>query len=375
VTEHGRWSTFAEPVPARRAGRRRIALIAVIAAALVTGTGTLTAGWLLHDAAQHRPAAVAGDPLPSGSAGVPDGSSPASPAPSVSSASPTSSPSRKPSTSPAPLVRRTGGKPGATNTGVPPGVRLTVVNGDQVYATDNQVINGLDIHGFVEITARNVTIKNSIIRGGPHPKCNSAVVYVSQDVHPDASATIQDSEISAAFPDPCLDGLWLVNSTLTRVNIHGAVDGLKAFDNVTVQDSWVHDLSWFASDPNQGGGATHNDAVQTYEGNRHITLRHNALMVTSRANAAYQVSQDGGKPATDIHIVDNWLDGGGCTLNFSHGGGPTPMTGIYVTGNRFGHSSSFGCPILVSTQTVLSQNSGNVWDDTGKPIPAPDQHD
>jgi hypothetical protein len=51
------------------------------------------------------------------------------------------------------------------------------------------------------------------------------------------------------------------------------------------------------------------------------------------------------------------------------------MTSIYVIGNRFGRNSFFNCPILLSTQTSLAQNTGNVWDDSGKPIPKPQQHD
>jgi hypothetical protein len=296
--------------------------------------------------------------------------SPAAPVSPSAAGSPT--PTNRPAvTTPAP--NRPGGKPGTANTGVPAGTKLIVVNGNQTYATSNQVINGLDIHGFVQITGKNVTIKNSIIRGGPNPKCNSSVLWIRADTG--ASAVIQDSEIAPSNPGPCLDGIWATSSSLVRMNIHGAVDGIKAYDNVTVQDSWVHDLSWFASDPNQGGGATHNDDVQTYEGNRHIVLRHNTLSPGPKGNAAYQVTQDGGKPATDLHIENNWLDGGGCTLNFSHKGGPTPMTGIYVVGNRFGRASQFHCPILLSTQTVLSQNSGNVYDDTGKAIPGPQKHD
>jgi len=254
---------------------------------------------------------------------------------------------------------------------VPSGTPLTVVNGDQVYATDNQVISGLDIHGYVQVRAKNVTIKNSIIRGGSKQVCNSAVVWVQTG----GSLTMQDSEIFPSSPNPCLDGIWATNSTLLRVNIHGAVDGIKGYDNVLVQDSWVHDLSWFASDPNQGGGPTHNDAVQTWQGNVNVTLRHNTMNPGPDGNAAYQVTQDAGLPATNLRVEDNWLDGGGCTLNFSHKGGPTPMTGIYVTGNRFGRGSKFNCPILVSTQTILSENSGNVWDDTGALIPPPQRHD
>jgi hypothetical protein len=71
-------------------------------------------------------------------------------------------------------------------------------------------------------------------------------------------------------------------------------------------------------------GPTHNDAVQPYEGNRNVLLRHNTLALSNKDNAAYQVTQDRGKPSQSLRIENNWLDGGGCTLNFSHKGGPTP---------------------------------------------------
>jgi hypothetical protein len=279
------------------------------------------------------------------------------------SASPSVSTSR---TTPPP---QSGGKPGPANTGVPTGTRLTVVRGDQVYSTANQVISGLDIHGYVRIRAKNVTIRNSIVRGGA-PRCNAAVIVVDDG----GSARIEDSEIVAENPNPCLDGIWATDTTMLRLDISNVVDGVKAFDNVTLQDSYVHDLARFASDPNQGGGATHNDSVQTFEGNRNIVLRHNTLLAGPQGNAAYQVSQDGGKTTTNVRVEYNWLDGGGCTLNFSHSDGP-PMTGIFVVGNRFGRGSQFDCPILLSTRTSLSENRGNVWDDTGQPIPQPQQHD
>jgi hypothetical protein len=288
-------------------------------------------------------------------------STPAPPPPSTPSSSTTAT-----SSDPAP----SGGKPGATNTGVPAGTALKVVNGDQTYSTPDQVVSGLDIHGFVRITAKNVTIKNSIIRGGT-PRCVSAVLEISGS----ASATVEDSEIYPAYPNACLDGVWATNTTLLRMNIHGSVDGVKANDNTVVQDSWIHDLSWFDSDANQGGGPSHNDDVQTFGGNEHITLRHNNMSPGPKGNSAYQVTQDEGHVSTDLHIDSNWLDGGGCTLNLSSKGGPTPMTGIYVTNNRFGRNSEYQCPILLSTQTILSQNSGNVWDDTGTPIPPPQVHD
>ena len=278
----------------------------------------------------------------------------------------------------------TGTKPTASNTGVPAGTSLTVVNGNQTYSQDNQVISGLDIHGDVQVTGKNVTIKNSIIRGSNNP-CrvgtngddNTALVWVRADYS--ASLTFQDSELSPSYPTACVDGMWAVNTTVLRSNIHSTADGIKAHDSTTVQDSYIHDLTLFPFDPNQGptgGDGVHNDAIQSYDGNKHIFIIHNNLAMTADDNSDYQLTQDLGKQATDIHIENNWLYGGGCSLNLSHKGGPTPMTGIYILNNRFGRNTNFSnCPIIISTQTVLSQNTGNVWDDTGTPIPAPQQHD
>jgi hypothetical protein len=255
---------------------------------------------------------------------------------------------------------------------VPAGTALRVVTGDQVLATPGQVISGLDIQGSIRVTAKGVTVRNSIVRGPVGGACrNGALIEVSDT----ASLTVEDSEVVAAAPTACLDGISATNATLLRLDISNVVDGVKAADGVLVQDSWIHNLAYFASDPNQGGGPTHNDAVQSFEGNQSIVLRHNTLTPGPKSNAAFQLTQDGGGRATGIRVENNWLDDGGCTLNFSHKGGPTPMTGIYVTGNRFGRGSAFDCPILVSTQTQLSAEGGNVWDDTGLPIPEPQRHD
>jgi hypothetical protein len=45
-----------------------------------------------------------------------------------------------------------------------------VVTGDQTLGTAGQVVSGLDIHGFVRITAKNMTLKDSIVRGGANPR-------------------------------------------------------------------------------------------------------------------------------------------------------------------------------------------------------------
>ena len=173
-----------------------------------------------------------------------------------------------------------------------------------------------------------------------------------------ASVLIQDVEVSPTAATACLDGIWAENATLLRVNIHGTVDGVKASSNTTVQDSYIHDLHEFASDPNQGGGETHNDGVQTFGAGSNITLNHNNIVVSNTDNSTYQLTQDEGVAARNIKIQNNWLYGGGCTLNLSSKGGSavTAANAISVTGNRFGQGSSVfaNCPLLLSNSFALA---------------------
>ena len=75
-------------------------------------------------------------------------------------------------------------KPGSTNTGVPVGTALKVYNGDLNVTKDGTVIEALDIRGSVYVHANNVTIKKSLIRGGPASKSqqgDKAHRYAGQD--------------------------------------------------------------------------------------------------------------------------------------------------------------------------------------------------
>ena len=323
--------------------------------------------------------AVAGCSANASSAHTPDGpfsalQGPVVPSPSVSSSavpSPSASesnsarptPSRRSTPKPQPPASR-GGKPGASNTGVPAGTQLTVVNGNQTFSTSGQTISGKDFHGYVKVTGSNITFKDCIFRGGT-PNGNNALL----DTEAGTNTVVEDSEVVPLHPAATIDGVWTKNTKLYRVNIHGSVDGMKPGSNTLVQDSWIHDLSWFASDPNQGGGSTHNDGIQAFYPDSGITLRHNTIdLSTSKdPNAALQDS------ASNVTVEDNWLDGGGCILNFANLNHSVP--GLVVTNNRFGRHSGFQCPILLSNLLSLAKNSGNVWADTGTPIPAPQQHD
>jgi hypothetical protein len=258
--------------------------------------------------------------------------------------------------------------PNAANTGVPAGTVLKVVTGNRTFSTSGQVISGLDVHGKVIIKANNVTLKNSIVRGPAAGRCvNGAAIEIRG-----AGFMIQDVEVAIENPTACLDGISAFNSsgTILRANIHGGVDGVKTGSNILIQDSYIHDMQWFASDPNQRGGPTHNDGVQTFAGETNVTLRHNTIdmSTTKNANAAWQSS------GSNSRAENNYLDGGACTINFAaHGSTLQPM---YVNGNRFGRNRAFkDCVALISLKTVMTEYNGNVWHDTQLPVPNYQQHD
>ena len=252
-----------------------------------------------------------------------------------------------------------GPKPDATNTGPPAGLSLTVVNQDVTVTASNTVIDAQDIRGFLIIQASNVRVTRSIVRG----RATTATTSIIR-VNSGTGIVIEDTEIAAAQPSVGVDGLSGSNFTARRLHIHGGVDGMKMGSNSSIECSYIHDLRSFASDPSQGGGPTHNDAIQILSGSN-IRVIGNQLLAATSQNAAIQVTQDFGA-VSNLNIENNWADGGGCTFNFSHNGGSS-LT-VNTRNNRFGRSSYFNCPILRSLSTTLN-STGDVWDDTGMPVP------
>ncbi|TAH33658.1 hypothetical protein EYC59_04630, partial [Candidatus Saccharibacteria bacterium] len=186
-------------------------------------------------------------------------------------------------------VSATPPKPDATNTGVPTGTALTVVNGDLNITTAGQVVEGKDVRGFVNISASNVTFRNSIVRGGA---ANSGFRGVIQ-INSGSAIKIENVEVNPTTPSVYWDGIKGSGFTATAVNISRTVDGMKLSSNSTVENSYIHDLAYFASDPSQGGGETHNDGIQILDG-ASITVRNNNINPGSGGNAAIQVTQDWG---------------------------------------------------------------------------------
>ncbi len=238
------------------------------------------------------------------------------------------------------------GFPDATNTGVPANwVPIKTVNGDQSVTTAGATLDGWDIHGCLNITAPNVTIRNSRILGAG---CQYAVHNFStglQVLHSTITCGggngngISDNEFSAIADDisGCENG-----SNVSTVN--------GSAGNVLFQDTYIHDLV--------SANGAHTDGVQIGQGAAHLRFLHNTIYNPAGQTSAIIMWDEGDPQNSDVTIADNILAGGGYTLYCPRSDAPNDQ----VTGNHFVpgfYGPSNGCTAGHVTW------SGNVLDATG----------
>ncbi len=252
-------------------------------------------------------------------------------------------------------------KPSAATTGVPAGTKLKPYFGNITVTTPGARFDSLDVHGFIDVRAPNVTISRSIVRGG---RATRDIGLIENDSATATNLVVSDTELVPDFPSVWIDAIKGFNYSLRRVDAHGTVDLAKVYGpNVTIEGSWLHDTRYYRSDPNQGGGPTHNDGVQVLSGtNVHVS----GNWIYGGSNSALQVTQDAGH-VSGLVFDHNWVDGGNCTVNLQD----KPMSSlstVSLVGNRFGHNTRYANCAVIEQRGVRLAASGNVWDDTGRPI-------
>lgn len=211
------------------------------------------------------------------------------------------------------------------NTGVPAGTRLTRHDGNIVVTQPGTHLDGLDIYGFVEIKAANVTISNSIVRGSQATSNRGIVMNLGSP-----GFVIRDSTITPRFPSVRLDGIIGRNFVAQRVFIDGGVDSVKITgSNVRIIDSLLQNTDYYASDPNQGGGPTHNDNIQMLGGSD-VTILGNTIRGAQTHTVLAQAAHSEGR----VLIANNWLDGAICNVKLQRQNGYA--LAATVTGNKFG---------------------------------------
>ncbi len=233
----------------------------------------------------------------------------------------------------------TTGKPTATNTGVPDGTVLKAHAGDLNVTQDGAVIDSLDVKGAVYIKANNVTIKRTLVRGGPASSKNMALIASWWGY---TNTRIEDSTLRADYPSYWVDGISGKNISANRLDISRVVDSVKVIGgNVSVTNSWLHANAHFEPDPNQSDGRTHDDGVQV-TGGKNVTVTGNNI--EDGHNSAIMIGQ--GTTTGNVKVAGNWLSDGGCAINVSQAGTGTPILGMSITSNRFGPGRySTSCPM------------------------------
>ncbi|WP_432561344.1 right-handed parallel beta-helix repeat-containing protein [Kineococcus sp. SYSU DK003] len=247
----------------------------------------------------------------------------------------------------------TDGRPGVFTTGLRGALTPTkVLTGDQTITTPGTVLDGVTINGCLVVKASDVTVRNSKIVC--NAKGRQLAVNVADGVR---NFVVEDSEIDATGTDV---GIGWGNYTLRRVNLHGSADGARWGTNVTIEDSWIHDMS------REDG--LHSDAMQTTSASN-VVVRHNTLDPSNGGdplNAAIMIgTETGSKALKNVRIEDNFLGGGSYTVNIRS---DANISGLVLKGNVFSDNSRYGAMIMPIGKDITV--SGNTLGWTGKEITA-----
>ena len=255
-----------------------------------------------------------------------------------------------------------------------------VWDGDIVLATPGDVVADLDVHGRIVVKAAGCRGDNVIVRG-----LDTGVVFNSGLVdctHANVSGFILTNALLVpTMPSVWWNGVLGHDYTARQVEIAGTVDGFGIYNthgaeaNVNIEYTFVHDLAFFASDPNHSGGGTHNDCCQIQSGlNIRIVnnIWHGFLSTTvgdqgpiRQSSSVIQVTQGVGSVG-NVVIEGNEFDGGVvATINLSSKPLPSMNFGC-IANNRFGRNSHMGNAVIMAPTTVC-ETVGNVYDD-GTPV-------
>jgi hypothetical protein len=265
------------------------------------------------------------------------------------------------------------GVPGWTNAQIVAGQSpLQKVNGDVAITVDGTVYANKWVEGCIAVKASNVTIQNVLVRsdhpcyGGLRHGVGAVISTGDNGGGGIKNLRVIDTEIDGRGVRGDSMGIGQTEYTCIRCNIHGNAKGAKADQNVTVQDSYLHHLSF--------DGSTHTENFFYDGGAGNVVVKHNWM----KANAQYStaaVSFNNDWAGSNALVDSNYLEGNG-GAGFTGGAmGKTPpnMHHIVVTNNKFSPNNSWGAAAAYGFDPNAP---GNVWSNntltsTGALIPAP----
>jgi hypothetical protein len=255
-------------------------------------------------------------------------------------------------------------KPDATNTGLAvtgkTEASLRVVSGSYT-AKAGEVLDGVKFTGGVIIPAGadNVVIRNCLITGGK---------YGVQSIDGAKNLLVENTEIRGTSGK----GMLIHHATVRRVYIHDVgSDGIFVHvdGDVLVEYSFITRCGF-------NNATDHVDGIQVHNPGSNIVIRYNQIYLPSSAynggwagtwgalNSCIVFQSDWGSISNST-IQNNWLYGGGYTVRLEEKGG-YEITGITVSGNRFGRDYDYGPRGTIGSPGFTWTN--NVYDDNGQVI-------
>lgn len=295
--------------------------------------------------------------------------------------------------------------PDATNTGLLTTTGLTNVTTTTTYnsANDGQTVTDKHFSAYVNVSGvKNLTFKNCWFE--PPASGRSGRGTVMGRNARNENVVFEDCLFTNSYKDPLVqNGYMGRGAVLRRCDISGAVDGIGAAPegandrtDLVLEACWIHDLLYITPFSGQSDNQTHTDGLQWHGGpgltingcrieafsndisdwnvpptpsatsreygNSFYPRRNTTSIVMVNSSASFA-------PSGDLHITNNWLDGGAVGINMV--GVPTLFLtddGSEITGNHFGYDYGFANDIAIYCKSNhVFELSGNSRWVTGDP--------
>lgn len=242
-------------------------------------------------------------------------------------------------------------KPSALNTG-PSGTLRSVPGGtiNQTWLDTNnsgsKLIEDVEFSGAITVVIDGVTIRNfSLDSGATYGiRCSDSAAF---------DLLLEDGEITGTQSA----AVYGRDFTARRLQIHGVgTDAFKPMSDALIESCWMYQIGSISG--------SHADGVQMVSGDN-VTIRANFFDMLYNEpgyqNSQCIIVQTNNDTVDNILIEDNWIDGGGYSVQIrDKGNGFGDPTNVRIINNKFGRDYQFGL-WLTDGDVVFS---GNIWEDT-----------
>lgn len=246
-------------------------------------------------------------------------------------------------------------KPGENNTG-PTNSSILIDSKSISITKDNTVLENVNVNGYINIRANNVTIRNFKVTATP------GTYYPIRIFEGYKNIVLEDGEVDGGGCS--LANILGFNYTARRLNIYNAgADGLKGISSTNIEGCWVHHLGRLEG--------AHADGIQISRGSNFKIIGNNFDMPVNTpdtlSNAAVFIKSDL-EDISNVLVESNWMNGGNYTVyseNKSRNASTKYKTDdVKIINNKFGRDFKYGIK-NINDATVWKDN---IWEDSQMPV-------